>query len=343
MYETSRSPSFGPVLSDIDDNSSQFHDKKSLRPKRALVFLSAACAVFLLAAGGLLAYRRSHLNLKDRIPDDYYSKDANHYGISTHDQWARSPSFPFSYSSSSCSSSSSSFRDYRFVPVFGPDGQSIIQFDPNTAGAVVIGSVTIGGSSSISTGLFINDERSPSKISIGEISQSKQQTKSETNNGSELSSLSSGRSALMWTEHRRNKLFGSSQPPKPAASIDLRSESSDTSGVSRSTVPWTQSKSTRFERRLVRFDNFADWKAASFLISEYRKPDNITDSAAAKKQKQFFFDLFTTPISEDSDLSTDHASFHSLSTIARHGNRDFSQLLIPSEKCKLNLSRIFTI
>eukprot|EP00804_Cyclotella_cryptica_P015296 CCRYP_005407-RB/>CCRYP_005407-RB protein AED:0.31 eAED:0.31 QI:300/1/1/1/1/1/4/241/1227 len=343
--ETIRSPLSGSDLNDIDDDSADLTGKKSLRPKRALVGLSAACAVFLIAAGSVLAYRRSDLNLKQRIPDDYYSKDANHYGTSTHEQWARSPAFPFSHISSSCSSSSSSFRDYRFVPVFGPDGQSIVQFDPNTAGAVVIGSVTIGGSSSISTGPFVNDQKSPSKsyISIGQVSLSKQMVKSGTNSGdsSELSSLSSGRSAQIWPEQRRNKLFASSQKiPTTTYSINSTSKSTDKSDLSTSTVPLAHAKSANFKRRLVRFDNqvsFADWKAASFMISEYRSPDSVTDSAAAKRQKQFFFDVFTTPISEDSDASGDHASVHSLSTNPRLGVSDFSQLLIPSKKCDINV------
>lgn len=97
--------------------------------------MSAALALSLAAACLLYAHRRG-----DGVgPDKSPSKDPNHFGIARYEPWGRSiSSLPMSYVVPNCSlsSTSSSFRDYRFVNVYGPDGASIPQFNPNTAGAV---------------------------------------------------------------------------------------------------------------------------------------------------------------------------------------------------------------
>ena len=140
---------------------------------------------------------------------------------------------------------------------------------------VVIGSVTIGrgGSSSISTGPFTEkDECSPSRpyIMIGRVSNAKSEVNSG-NSSSELSSMSSDRST------------GASHTSKGPTS-DLVSTGRS---ISRFTVPMRNS--TKFERHQVRQSqqvdkgiSFADWKAASYMISECRNPQQVTDSAAAK-------------------------------------------------------------
>ena len=71
-------------------------------------------------------------------PSKYSSKDANHFRIAAHERWGRSiSSIPISYMGLNFSliSPSSSFRDYRSVGVFGPEGTPIPQFNPNTVGA----------------------------------------------------------------------------------------------------------------------------------------------------------------------------------------------------------------
>ena len=105
-------------------------EKKPLGPRAALIGVSAMLVFLFVTASGVLVYRKSDYVIKTTAPDEYYSKEANYYGA---EPWDRSAPFPF-YISSSCSSSSSSFRDYRFKPVF-VDGKSIVQFDPNQAGA----------------------------------------------------------------------------------------------------------------------------------------------------------------------------------------------------------------
>ena len=45
-------------------------------------------------------------------------------------------------------------RDETLVNGHGPGGNPIPQFNPNTAGAVIIGSVTIGADSSFGSGSF---------------------------------------------------------------------------------------------------------------------------------------------------------------------------------------------
>lgn len=136
---------------------------------------------------------------------------------------------------------------------------------------VVIGSVTIGrgGSSSISTGPFTEkDECSPSRpyIMIGRVSNAKSEVNSG-NSSSELSSMSSDRST------------GASHTSKGPTS-DLVSTGRS---ISRFTVP-IRNNGTEFERHLVcdKGISFADWKAASYMISECRNPQQVTDSAAAK-------------------------------------------------------------
>lgn len=317
----SKKPSFSPSLQYDSNETYPPTEKKPLGPRKALVGISAVLVVLIITAGGVLAYRRSgYFTKKDTPADNYYSKEANYYGASTCEPWVRQMPFPFSISSS-CSSSSSSFRDHRFVPVFTANGESIVQFDPNTANAVVIGSVYLGGggSSSISTGPGCVGSKYDC-ITIGEVTE---RAKSES---SGFSSVSSDHSSKART---RSYFFRRSRASK-GASIDLASDSNSTSVLSRTTMPITQSKATKFERHAVHFDNavsFADWKAASHVISEYRTCD-VTDEAAALKQKQFFFDLFTSPHSDNSSASQ-RASVHSLDFGSMPGYDDYKATMVP--------------
>jgi hypothetical protein len=171
---------------------------------------------------------------------------------------------------------------------------------------VVIGSVTIGNgcSSSISTG--------PSKdlyITVGQVGSSKQRAKSDASS-SELSSVSS--EPAVKSNDYRLRLFGSSNTSKGA--------SYDRSETSRCTMPMTQAK---FER--VRFGNnldisFVDWKAASRVISEYRNPTNVTDVVAAQRQKQFFFDMYTSHV-QSSSSDSNRVSASSLDSCVRYDSK----------------------
>lgn len=108
--------------------SSQEKEEAIPTEKKYLIGVSAMLVFLFVTASGVLVYRKSDYVIKTNVPDEYYSKEANYYGAEP-----LAVPFPF-YISSSCSSSSSSFRDYRFKPVF-VDGKSIVQFDPNQAGA----------------------------------------------------------------------------------------------------------------------------------------------------------------------------------------------------------------
>lgn len=126
-------PSVSPSTS--ESNRLPPTEKKPLRSRRSLVGASIVLAFLLFTAGGVLAYKRnSDSTVKKNVPSEYYSKEPYHNGLSAYAvHWMGAP-FALSIASS-CSSSSSSFRDHRFVPVFGPNGESIVQFNPNTAAA----------------------------------------------------------------------------------------------------------------------------------------------------------------------------------------------------------------
>ena len=163
----SPAPSFSemPSIAMVDETGGGDHGPPSNDPhnddwlsRRAIIGMSSALALSLLAACALYTYHHPRQGSASS-PDKYMSKDANHFGIAAHEPWGKTiSSLPMSYMGMSCSlgSSSSSFRDYRFVNVYGPEGNPIPQCNPNNAGAVAIGSVTIGASSSISSGLFAN-------------------------------------------------------------------------------------------------------------------------------------------------------------------------------------------
>jgi hypothetical protein len=310
-YATSKMPSGTNLTSNGDEFPPT--ENRPLGPKKSIVGVSAALAFFILAAGGVLLYKRAGDDTKKSAPCDHSPHDPYYYAASINEPWGRVSPFPFSISSS-CSSSSSSFRDYRFVPVFA-NGESVLQFDPNTADAVVIGSVTIGGgggSSSISTG------PSNAYITIGQVN-SRVRAKSEANSGNSSSGLSSMSSETSETRNLRSKFFGSFN--------DLASEPFNKSIISRHTTPMTK---VSFERHVVRFDHeasFADWKAASHMVSEYRNPEQATDAHAASKQREFFFNLFTSQSPpDDSGLSTNAspASIQSLGLSPMHDKGESS-------------------
>lgn len=107
-------------------------DKNHLHTSKSLVGVAAAFAFLFIAAGSVFLYTQSISVQMKNIPNDYYSREVNHYGASVY-EWETPLGLP--HSTSSRASSSSSLRDYRFLPVYNSDGESIIQFDPNKADA----------------------------------------------------------------------------------------------------------------------------------------------------------------------------------------------------------------
>lgn len=111
------------------------NDDSTLR--RAVIGVSSVLALALAAS--CIVYIHRHPRGASASVLDKYSKDANHFGTAAHEPWGKSlASLPMSYMVLNCSLSSTS-RDHRFISIFNPEGDPIPQFDPNTAGAVVIG------------------------------------------------------------------------------------------------------------------------------------------------------------------------------------------------------------
>ena len=206
------------------------------------------------------------------------------------------PSLSLSYlglNNCSISSTSSSFRDYRFTTVFGPKGESIPQFDPNQAAAVVIGSVTIGDSSSYSSGPFTSGSRSTrSFFSFG---RRRRKFKSGSSTRDDMSSLSSNRSTSFRREYRA---LGRHRKGSISRSKSVQSSHS------RNTVPLTNRRRQKIDH-FVQSNNqvsLGDWNAISYMTAECRNPNQaVTDVGAALQQSKFFFDTLLCP--ETSQLS----------------------------------------
>ena len=344
------------------NDDAEIPERKDPLSKGTIAGVSSAVALAIIAVCMIShnVYRNSCKNSRS-LNEEYFSKDANHFGTLLQ-PWEGPLPLAYDMSSNrSLVSSSSSFRDFRFVNVYGPDGSSISQFNPNTAGAVVIGSVTIGASSSTCSshyakhGESFSSAKSRSFFSVGQGSRQVQLTKqkmagSDVESGisskDDVSSLSSNRSYLRgnWARQRRFKkssqncsFNGSRTTILVGASQSIGSQSA----ISRSTMPMASSKGKKFERRAVNFDrqvSFADWKAVSFMTNEYRHPEQATDSAAAMKQKRFFFDLFASNMSDSSsDVAPKGSSCKSLAIAPRVAKGSLSDAGASSFRCKLTL------
>ena len=147
---------------------------------------------------------------------------------------------------------------------------------------------------------------------VGQVSQ-EERARSEAycGNSSELSSMSSEQSpTVMSSASFRSHGFHPYHTSKEVHG--LASESVNMSENSRWTMPMATSKCSKFERHALNFQHessFSDWVAATNLISDNREPSHVTDSSAAFRQKQFFFDLFTSTQQSDG-----HASVNSSGT-----------------------------
>ncbi|KAL9184095.1 LOW QUALITY PROTEIN: hypothetical protein ACHAXT_002181 [Thalassiosira profunda] len=295
------------AIVELEPPSSSPEDDGSLS-RRAVIGMSFAFA--LTAAAACIVYMRHHPRSLD--DEKKLDKDPHHFGIAAQEPWGKPFPLPLSYANlgpNSVGSASSSFRDYRFVSVYGPGGNAIPQFNPNTAGAVVIGSVTIGGSSSISSGPFgcagsRASTRSRSFFTLGKMSWSKGSPGRSASSKDDMSSISSSRSSLprhrasktpVWLDRRSRVNLTS-----PAASHNSSSSGSRTK-LSRNTVPMSHQRQKGFKGRddLHGQVTIGDWKAVSYM-TDFRHPSEATDASAVASQGQFFFDAL---------LCTDAAPF----------------------------------
>jgi len=224
-----------------------------------------------------------------------------HFNAQQFKPWGESavPSLSLSYlglNNCSINSTSSSFRDYRFTTVFGPKGESIPQFDPNQAAAVVIGSVTIGDSSSYSSGPFTSGSRSSTR-SFFSFGRRRRKFKSGSSTRDDMSSLSSNRSTSFRREYRA---LGRHRKGSISRSKSVQSSHS------RNTVPLTNRRRQKIDH-VVQSNNqvsLGDWNAISYMTAECRNPSHnqaATDVGAALQQSKFFFDTLLCP--ETSQLS----------------------------------------
>lgn len=309
----------------------------------AIIGMSFALALSLGAACVMYAHHRSGSGY---FPAKY-SKDPNHFGIAAHEPWGKSiSSLPLSYMGLNCSlsSSSSSFRDYRFVNVFGPEGTPIPQFNPNTAGAVVIGSVTIGGSSSYSSGPFANTSysaKSRSFFSIGKLSHRKEPTsESSISSKDGMSTLSSNR----YSPRKNPKSYNQRRPKRsmrlghsfPVGTQSIRSRSN----VSRTTMPMNNRRRQKLEQRVDSHLSFGDWRAVSHMTEYRHTGQGATDASAAMQQSKFFFDaLFCpdSPPSSDSNTIPKSMSCQSLPNVCYLARAGSSDAGVSSILCKIDV------
>lgn len=253
-------------------------------------------------------------------PDMKSLKDEHHFGASSaHESWGKSgSSLPIPYMGLNCSvcSSSSSYRDYRFVNVFGPRGTPIPQFNPNTAGAVVIGSVTIRASSSYSSGQFgnsgssqVRSAKSPSLFMRRKRSHHRHDApKSDSGFSSrdDLSSISSRRSSFHRSNKYRNRrkmksIRLDSRDVDPNAQVPLGSLQSSRTNV---TVPLSHRQRQQMERQMKSDSQvlFGDWKA-TLDLSECRSPSDTADAARILTHRKI---VFNTLCPELTQLSNEH-------------------------------------
>jgi hypothetical protein len=288
----------------------------------AVIGISSTLALLFAVACIVYADRRpgpGSLPVKDSF------MEPNHFGTAAHEPWGKYvSSLPMSYMGLNCSSdsSSSSFRDYRFVAVFGPEGKPIPQFNPNTAGAVVIGSVTIGAAnSSFGSGPFAatgSSSMTRSFFSLGTIS-----PKSEGGISSkdDMSSLSSRRS----TKRVKPGYRRMNRRQRKSIWLDKRSRGpngspqSSRSKTSQTTVPMSYRKLQTIERRMDcdRQISFGDWMAVSNM-TEFRHPGLITDAAAILTQRKVFFNV----LCPETSVSSECRSLPNMHYIARVGSSE---------------------
>ncbi len=197
------------------------------------------------------------------------------------------------------------------MAVFDPEGTPIPQFNPNTAGAVIIGSVTIGAGSSLGSGPFADvgssSIMSRSFFSLGTTMSRRRGGPIGSEGGissrDDVSSLSSRRSPKRANDNAghyrsldrrgggkgsfrldRRKRISKWKDPIGPSSQSPRSE------TSRNTVPMSHRKPQTVDGKVDgdRQVSFGDWMAIS-NITEFRHQGSFTDTAAMISQRKVFF------------------------------------------------------
>mmetsp|Transcript_10532 Transcript_10532/g.17925 ORF Transcript_10532/g.17925 Transcript_10532/m.17925 type:complete len:846 (+) Transcript_10532:26-2563(+) len=269
-------------------NGTEDHDSFS----RDTIIVAAALVLTLVIAGSLYT-------VYNRPPRTVTTKET--CADPTHDIWESTmSSVPHACLgiNQSISSSSCSFRDDRFINVFSSEGSPIPQFNPSTANIVVIGTVSIGSSSFSSdfprsgADYLANDcgLESPSSRSCRRSFRLNARKKARFRHRYVKSqTLSRG--------HDHGFL-----PPSPR------------SVHSSKTMPMTLSCGRKLHSQDPSDDgniSLCDWKAVSYMSSEFYCGSSATGAAAAAAHKNFFFDLFTA------DNTLESVSCHSLPVIPR--------------------------
>jgi len=260
--------------------------------------LGLSFGLALTVAAAYLVFINHHSDSGPSSDKDISSQkdDRGHFNAQQFKPWSEAvvPTLSLSYLGLNSESTSSSFRDYRFTTVFGPKGESIPQFDPNQAAAVVIGSVTIGDSSSYSSGPFTSGSRSSTR-SFFSFGRRRRKFASGSSTRDDMSSLSSNRSTSYRKEYRA---LGRHRKGSISRSKSIQSSHS------RNTVPLTNRRRQKIDH-LVQSNNqvsLGDWNAISYMTAECRNPNQaVTDVGAALQQSKFFFDTLLCP--ETSQLS----------------------------------------
>ena len=307
--------------------------------RSTIVGLAFGLTLTVAVAYAVLVNHRSGAVLVNKDPP----KDANNVGVASHEPWGKThSSLPLSYmglNNSMSASSSSSFRDYRFVSVFGPQGNIIPQFNPDKAGAVVLGSICIGGaeSSSFSSGPFSNTPGSPSYSTTKSFFSHRRGLDSNsigafpTASKDDMSSLSSHQSSSF----RNNPKYKAMNRRKRYFPIG-RYKSSQSSTHSRSTIPMTHQRQQKIQQIVDSNSqvSIGDWKAVSFMSEQHRCiSQGATGTSAAMQQNKFFFETLLAPESPtqfDASITTPKCS-QSLPNVYRVGSFDARSSIL----CKL--------
>jgi len=241
------------------------------------------------------------------------------FGIAPRETWGSSRPF---FGSSSSSSSSGAHRDTRFVNVFARTGELIPQFNPNLASAVVIGSVTIGGSSSLSTGPFAGNNVEEHSYSSRPFALLRGGKKAGSSNG-DVSSLSSAQSSSNVSSRTKKRLghfghrrggFGYGRPerlesrhrvtsaiPKPSTSFDSQN--------SPATVPMSRPTQRVHESRVNRV-SFGELKAVAYMSNQTQPGDSATNPTT--RQRTFLFDTLCAEAGSASSDGRNNSSVKSL-------------------------------
>ena len=287
LEEPSTSPSsdFPPPAIDVDANppSSGTDDQDSL--SRDTIIIAAALTFALLAVGSLCS-------LYNRPPRTVTTKKT--FVNPTHDEWETAlSSVPIACLGvrQSISSSPCSVRDHRFINVYSSEGSPIPQFNPSTANDVVIGTVSIGSSS-------FSSDFPPSGADL--LANECESASSSLRSGRRTLLLNARKNARIRHHYKRQPHSG--LPPSPRSDRSCQS------------IPMVLSCGKKLRaRHPIDDDNIylGDWRAVSYMSSEFYCGTSATSAAAAAAHNNFFFDLFT----ENNTL--ENASCHSLPVIPR--------------------------